>query len=83
MTKCPQIVVSYEECNDATPFNPLKLDCAVPAADAVDSLYGKLTAVVTYRTRYMMPSGELVLHKFGLGKDITVNAIVGFPTWTE
>ena len=83
MTKCPQIVVSYEECNDRNPFHPLKLDCAVPTADAADSLEGKLTAVVTYRTRYVLPSGEPATLKFGLGKDITVNAIIGLPTWTE
>ena len=74
------MVVQYEECNDNRPFTPLGLDCAIPTADAANSLDGKLTAVVTYATRYKLPNGEYATVKFGLGKDITVNAIVGIPT---
>ena len=81
MTKCPHIVVAYEECNDLNPFTPLKLDCAIPTADDITSLDGKLTAVVEYQTRYKLLCGKPATLKFGLGKDVQVNAIVGMPTW--
>ena len=61
ITNHPSLVHSYEECNDANPFHPLMLDCAVPTADAKESLDGKLTAVVTYYTRYKMHDGSQAL----------------------
>ena len=79
ITNHPHIVASYEEFNDANPFTPLKLDCAVPTLDGDDDLSGKLTAVVEYRTRYTLPNGSPATVKFGLGKDIRVNAILGLP----
>ena len=81
ITNHPDIVDSYEECNDANPFHPLMLDCAVPTADSKESLDGKLTAVVTYFASYKLKDGSPALLKFGLGKDIKVNAIVGLPMW--
>ena len=39
---------------------------------------------MTYKTRYTLICGKPTLLKFGLGKDIKVNAIIGIPqmkTW--
>ena len=56
------------------------LDCAVPTiTDSANNLSGKLTAIITYKTRYTKPCGSPVFLKFGLGEDIKVNAIIGIP----
>ena len=36
--------------------------------------------MVTYLTRYKLPCGKFATIKFGLGRDISVNAIIGIPT---
>ena len=77
ITNHPEIVISYEEYTDSNPFTPLKLDCAIPTNEKDDNCDGQLTAVVTYRTRYLLPDGTNATVTFGLGKDIQVNAILG------
>ena len=79
MTEYPEIVESYEEYTDANPFNPIALDCAVPVSNQDDNS-NKLTAVVTYKTRYVDKSGKKLTISFGLGESISVNAILGLPT---
>ena len=76
----PAIVSCYEQFNDASPFQPIVLDCAVPSVDA-SVISNQLTAVVTYKTRYVDTAGAPVELSFGLGQAIKVNAIIGLPTF--
>ena len=80
MTTYPDIVKSYEQYDDENPFRPITLDCAVPTS-AAEKEASKLSAVVTYITRYNDASGKPVTLSFGLGDDVTVNAIIGIPTF--
>ena len=80
MTTYPDIVVSYEQYNDENPFRPITLDCAVPTS-AAEKEASKLSAVVTYMTRYTDDNGKPITLSFGLGDDVTVNAIIGIPTF--
>ena len=82
MTKYPHLVEKYEQFDDANPFRPITLDCAVPQSEA-EKTTGKLTAVVTYRTRYVDKVGKNLTLSFGLGASIRVNAIIGLPTFRE
>ena len=79
ITQHPHLVESYEQFDDANPFRPITLDCAVPQSEA-EKTTGKLTAVVTYKTRYMDEQGKRLTLSFGLGAAIRVNAIIGLPT---
>ena len=80
MTKYPHVVVSYEQSNDANAFAPLALDTAIPSKDK-ELLTNQLTGVVVYKTRYVLPDGKPATIAFGLGTSISVNAIIGIPTW--
>ena len=82
MTTYPDIVDSYEHFNDDNPFQPIELDCAVPNSDSKQNR-NKLTAVVTYKTRYCNLDGKPMNISFGLGESISVNAIIGLPTLKE
>ena len=82
MTTYPEIVHSYEQFDDAKPFAPISLACAVPSSES-DMTSNKLTSVVTYKTRYQNSEGENIYLSFGLGLGIKLNAIVGPPTFRE
>ena len=69
-------------CDDVNPFQPIGLDCAVPSADA-NAVSNQLTAVVTYKTRYMDTAGKPVTLSVGLDKAIKVNAIISLPTFNN
>ena len=66
MTTYPEIVASYERYDDDKPFQPITLDCIVPSS-AAEKDSSKLSAVVTYKTRYTDVEGDMVLLSFGLG----------------
>ena len=56
------------------------MDCAVPSSLA-DKESSKSTAIVTYKTRYTDVNGKMITISFGLGDSISVNAIIGLPTF--
>ena len=78
-TQHPHLVANYEQFDDKKPFRPITLDCAVPQSEA-EKTTGKLTAVITYKTRYRDNEGQQLTLSFGLGAAIRVNAIIGLPT---
>ena len=82
VTHFPQIVKSYEEYNGSNPFSPILLEGVTTSGDNTDFETGKLTAVVTYYTRYTI-HGEPLTISFGLGDSISVNGIIGLPTLRE
>ena len=58
------------------------LDCAIPASESEKNT-GKLSAVVTYKTRYKKSDGNMMTISFGLGEAIKANAILGLPIFHE
>ena len=80
ITKHPSIVAEYIQFDDNNPFDPIRLECAVPQLALADEKQGCLTAIVRYFTKYTHKDGKPVILSFGLGKDVTVNAIIGLPT---
>ena len=82
ITTYPDIVLSYEQYNDANSFQPITLDCAIPASE-VEKESGKLSAVITYKTRYCDKDGKIIPTPFGLGELITVNATINLPTFKQ
>ena len=79
MTTYPDISLSYEQFNDDQPFEPIQLDYALPSSLA-DKEASKLTAIVTYKTRYT-DNGKIITISFGLGESISVYTIIGIPTF--
>ena len=66
ITQHPHLVNNYEQFDNINPFGPITLDCAVPQSEAKKTT-GKLTAVVTYKTRYMDNKRNGLKLSFGLG----------------
>ena len=66
MTTYPEIVASYERYNDDKPLHPIILDCTI-LSSGTEKDASKLSAVVTYKTRYSDVKGDMVLLSFSLG----------------
>ena len=65
MTKYPHLVAEYIQYDDSSPFEPLKLHCAVEDLVSIESLHGKLTAIVRYWIQYTK-NGKQEILSFGL-----------------
>ena len=76
MTSHSHLVAEYIQFDDAHPFEPLRLHCAVADLAKTESMHGKLTAIVRYWLRYKN-DGKHVILSFGLGESVMVNSIVG------
>lgn len=85
ITRNPELVQEYIQHDDAEPFEPIKLLCAVEDKPDTTSTTdtGRLTAVVRYKTPYTTTEGKPVLLSFGLGADVAVRTIIGLPTLRE
>ena len=79
MTKYQHIVAKYIQHDNIHPFEPLQLHCAVKNIARIESMHGKLTAIVRYWLRHKQDGKQVVL-LFGLGASVKVNSIVGIPT---
>ena len=80
MTKYLHLVKSFEQFDNPNPFWSITLDFVVSVSEA-EKTTGKLTAAVTYETRYVDNKGKKLTLSFGLGASIRVNAIIGLPTF--
>ena len=80
-TTYPHIVKEWIEFDDKDQFESLALSCAPKDLENTESNAGKLTALVTYLTRYTTAVDKKpVTISFGLSNEVAVNAIVGKPT---
>jgi hypothetical protein len=81
ITTYPDLVLSFEQFNDANPFEPIKLVGAIKnPADFDAAAHGQLTTVVCYHLPYtIVPSGESPVLCIALGTDVAVNTILGWP----
>ena len=75
ITNYHHLVAEYIQYDDATPFQPLQLACAVHDLDIVEYMHDKLTAIVRYWLRYAV-NGKRVTLSVGLGVEVGVNSLV-------
>ena len=83
ITMYSYIVKNYIQFDDKDKFEPLGLNCDVNDVKDVENNVGKLTAIVTYYTRYMSVNKLPIFLSFGLGNEVAVNAIIGKATLKE
>jgi hypothetical protein len=80
MRERPDLVASFEQFDDANPFEPIKLGGAISQPDDYNELeHGTLTAIIRYHTPYADHKGNPIQIAFGLGNGMTVNTILGMP----
>jgi hypothetical protein len=80
MRERPDLLASFEKCDDANPFKPIKLGDAIrQPEDYNESRHGRLTAIIRYKMPYADHDGNPLQISFGLGNNTTVNTILGMP----
>ena len=84
ITTYPELVHSYEEFDDAHPFEAIKLVGAISdPANFTEEAHGKLTAIVRYHMPYTDRESSPTALCIALGADVAVNTILGWPTITD
>ena len=79
----PELIDSYEEFNGTNPFDPIKLCGALKdTSEYSTATHGILSAVIRYKTPFVV-NGRAITIAYALGKDVSVNSILGIPTITE
>ena len=79
VTQNPELVAEYIQFDDAYPFDPIQVHCAVEYLATIKSMYSRLTVIVRYWLRYKQ-DGRCVLLSFGLGDSVAVNSLIVIPT---
>ena len=87
MTAHPELVVDFIMYNDSNPFQPVQLLCALKNEDSTENhtqaeidIANSLCAIVRYRTPFFYTdTDKACILSFGLGKNVTVNSILGLP----
>ena len=77
--KNPSLVIEFIQYNNAEPFDPILLQCAVTDLVKSENKYWKLTAILCYWNPYTLNDGNLVLLSFGIEAGVTLRSIIGLP----
>lgn len=81
VTTYPDLVHLFEPFDDSNPFEAIKLIGAVKdTASYNEDTHGRLTAMVRYFLPYTDSTSHPTVLCIALGADISVNAILGWPT---
>ena len=80
MHQYPHLVSEFIMFNDHNPFEPIKLSGAVTNPDNYDiDTHGQLTGIIRYFTPYLDLYNQPITISFGLGENVSVNSIIGWP----
>jgi hypothetical protein len=80
MHQYPHLVSEFIMFNDHNPFEPIKLSGAVTNPDSYDiETHGQLTSIIQYFTPYLDLHNHPITISFGLGENVAVNSIIGWP----
>ena len=80
MIKHPSLFSEFVQYDNADPFDPIILQCAVADLVKAENDHGKITYVVCYWKPYTFTGGKPVLLLFGVGAGIKFCSIIGLPT---
>jgi hypothetical protein len=79
MEKYPELVAEFRYFDGSQPFEPVHLSGAVLDPTSVSPDHGKLTALIRYRTNFVLPDNTAFTISFALGPDVAANTIIGLP----
>ena len=78
MSQCPGMVDEYFECSAGTEYDVVKLLVALDLKRTQQSVnHGRMTAVIRYRTSYLINNTSPLILSFALGKDVTLRSVLG------
>ena len=81
MSQYPKMVGEFIQCGDGTGYDVVQLLAALGLDSSHQPLdHGKMTAVIRYRTPYLVNKRDPSFIYFALGNDVSLRCVLGLPT---
>ena len=81
MSQFRDIVDDFLQCGKGTAYDVIHLLAALDLKDInTDTTHGQITAVIRYKTPYIIAGKEPFILSFALGKDVSLRSVLGLPT---
>ena len=81
MSQCPDIVDEFLQCGKDTEYDVVHLLAALDLKDIQkDANHGQMTAVIRYKTPYVVDGKGSFILSFALGNDVSLRSVLGLPT---
>ena len=81
MLQCPDIVDGFWECGKDTTYDVVHLLTSLDLKDInTDSTHGQMTAVIQYKTPYIVAGKGPFILSFALGNDVSLRSVLVLPT---
>ena len=80
MSQCPSMAAEYIECGLNTDYDVVQILAALDlkgTSQPVD--YGSMTAVIRYKTPYLIHNSDSLILSFSLGTDVVLRSVLGIP----
>ena len=81
MSQCPYIVDDFLQCGKDTDYDVVHLLAVLYLKDInIDATHGQMTAVIQFKTPYIVAGKRTFILSFALGKDISLRSVLDLPT---
>ena len=81
MSQCPDIVDEFLQCGKDIEYDVVHLLAALDLKDIQkDANHGQMTAVIRYKTPYVVDGKGSFILSFALGNDVSLRSVLGLPT---
>ena len=80
MSQRPSMVAEYIECGPNTDYDVVQISAALDlkgTSQPVD--HGSMTAVIRYKTPYLIHNSDPLILSFALGTDVALRSVLGIP----
>ena len=81
MSECPEMVGEFIQCGCTSGYDVVKLLAALDLDTSQQPVeHGHMTAVIRYRTPYLVNKRDPLFISFALGNDVSLRCVLGLPT---
>ena len=81
ISQCPDIVDEFLQCGKDTAYDVVHLLAVLDLKDInTDATHGQMTAVIQYKTPYIVAGKGPFILSFALGNDVSLRSVIRLPT---
>ena len=82
MSQCHEMVEEYLQCGKDTAYDVVLLLVALDLKDANQDVdHGKMTAVIRYKTPYIVKGRKIFIFSFASGHDVSLRCVLRLPAF--
>ena len=80
MSQCPSMIAEYIECGPNIEYDVVQILVALDLKETNQHInYGSMTAVIRYKTHYLVNNTDPILLSFVLGTDVALRSVLDIP----